>query len=767
MIVFSLILLRIMMTRNKKIIVISIMTGLILLITTTIIHDKTESVLPESQNEFNLVVKKTSVKIDGQFLRFTGLLKNKNNQSEEVVVSYKFSTEKEKRKFEEIGVPNFLKINGVLELPKDARNFHQFSYSKYLYQNQIYWTLKAEENKKQSQLEFRKAPFLYRVDHLRSELFNWIDRTAGGLTGAYIKALLFADKRELSASTLENYKSLGIIHLLSISGLHIQFLIILIEKSLLRIGLTKETTAFILVCTLPVYGLFAGFGVSVFRAIVQSMIALGYLLIKRTSISLDNWAITMVLALLIDPFQIYSAGFHLSYLLSCFMIILSGQKWIRKLPPVKMAVTLNLLISLVSIPVLSYHFYEFSWIVIILNLVFIPIFSIVLLPLLVFTFVMCGFLSFFSVPVIPLILSDIVIRVVEKLAETVSKLSSFTFVTGRLSIFGMMFTCLGIGLLFVYFEKQKTLKTVSFFIIGITLLSIGVLSEKYSPFGRVVMLDVGQGDAFLIKEPWGRGNYLIDTGGLSQWQTVEEWTVSESPYSLGTDVVIPAMKSFGIGKLDQIILTHADTDHVGALKDIINGIDAKEIIATKETFLDPSVKELMYLFSQDHIKLSPVDYDKTNLAGPDLNVLYPSKETKIRIEENKNNASLVLFGQVGQYKWLFTGDLEAEGEKTLMKRYPNLKTDILKVAHHGSRSSTQESFLDSLSPLIGWISSGENNVYGHPNNEILARLENRDIEIYRTDQQGAVQYQYVTIPFTNDVYGEIIEKIVNDNRLNK
>lgn len=756
-----------MTTRNKKIIVVSIITGLILLITTTIRYDKAESVLSESQNEFNIVVKSTSVKIDGQFLRFTGFLQNKNNQSEEVVVSYKISTEKEKQQFEEIGVPSFLKIDGVLELPKDARNFHQFSYKNYLNHNQIYWTLKAEEIKKQSQSEFEKAPVLYHVDHLRSKLFSWIDDTIGGVTGAYIKALLFADKRELSASTLENYKSLGIIHLLSISGLHIQFLIILIEKSLLKIGLTKETTAVVLFCTLPVYGLFAGFSVSVFRALMQSMIALGCLLIKRTSISLDNWAITMLLALLIDPFQIYSAGFHLSYLLSCIMIILSGQKWIRKLSTVKMTVTLNLLISLVSIPVLSYHFYEFSWIVVVLNLIFIPIFSVVLLPLLVFTFVTKGLLSIFPIPVIPVTLSDLIIGLVEKLAETVSNLNAFTFVTGRLSMFGMLFTCLGIALLFLYFEKQQNLKTINLFIIGITVLAIGVLSEKYSPFGRVVMLDVGQGDAFLIKEPWGRGNYLIDTGGLSKWQAVEDWTLSDTPYSIGTDVVVPAMKAFGIGKLDQIILTHADTDHVGALEDIINGLDAKEIIATKETFLDPSLKELMYLFNQHHIKLSPVNLNEKNVAGPDLHVLYPLKETKVRIEENRNNASLVLFGQVGQYKWLFTGDLEAEGENFLMKQYPNLKTDILKVGHHGSKSSTQESFLDKLSPLIGWVSSGENNLYGHPNNEILARLENRNITTYRTDQQGAVQYQYVTIPFTNNVYGEITEKIVNDNRLNK
>ncbi|API89228.1 DNA internalization-related competence protein ComEC/Rec2 [Marinilactibacillus sp. 15R] len=748
---------RIFTTRNKPIIIVSLMTGLFLITVTLVRPHRLESTIIETRENFTVVVKPTTVEIDGQFLRFTGSVINRKDDNEEVIITYKLSSEEEKDYFEENGVSRVLKIHGVLEKPEDAVNFRQFSYKDFLMHEEIFWKLNAE--KIESQKGIKEISLSYKIDHLRAELFNQIDKGIGGVTGSYLKALLFSDKRELSDSNLENYRALGIIHLLSISGLHIQFLIVMIERCLLRAGVTKETTAIVLFFILPVYGIFAGFKVSVFRAIIQAMFSLGHRLLKRKTISLDNWSLTIILALLINPYQIYAVGFQLSYLLSCVMIILSKQNWIKNLSRIKTSICLSFLISLASIPVLSYHFYEFSWIVIILNLIFIPLFSLFLLPLLVFIFVLKMMLYGLFHIKLSVIFSDKIILLLEDLVEKISSLYPFTFVTGRLSVIGMILICCGILLVFLYLDTYKNLRLFSIFIIGTAFIFIGLLSEKYSPTGKVVMLDIGQGDAFLIKEPWGKGNYLIDTGGLSQWKEIEEWEEPESPYSIGSDVVVPSLKAFGIKELDQMILTHADTDHVGALEDIISEIEINEIVASKETFFDLALKKLWPLFVRENINIESVDYSKTNKAGPNMYILYPFNPPEPGLKKSKNNESLVLYGIIGNKKWLFTGDLESAGEDILMEHYPQLKTDVLKIGHHGSKSSTQVAFLEQLTPEIGWISSGKNNLYGHPNQKIIERLKEKNIKIYRTDQQGAVSYQYTPVPFTNNILEDMITKI--------
>lgn len=750
---------RILATKNKKIIKVSLLMGILLLTMTLIRPHKSESILMENQKTFNIIVKSTTVEIDGQILRFKGLLVSEKDDKEEVIVSYKIASEEEKNVFEEKGVPSFLKIEGRLTRPNESVNFHQFSYKDYLLKDEIFYKLTAEKLEKQK--AFKELSISYKTDRLRSVLFNQIDKGIGGMTGTYLKALLFADKRDLSDLNLENYRALGIIHLLSISGLHIQFLIVMVEKSLLRVGLTKEITNRILFFTLPVYGILAGFKVSVFRAIIQSMFSIGSRLFKRKTVSLDNWSFTLFIALLINPYQIYSVGFQLSYLLSSVMIILSKQKWIRNLPRFKMGICLNILISLVSIPVLSYHFYEFSWVVVLLNIIFIPVFSIVLLPLLTSIFIIAILLyGLFNIR-ISVTFADTFIILLENLVEKINSLGSFTFVTGRLSTIGMSLVCFGIVLVFLYLDIQSNRKPFSMLLIGIVLIFTGIMSERHSPIGKVVMLDVGQGDAFLIKEPWGKGNYLIDTGGLSRWKETEEWAEPESPYSIGKDVVVPSIKALGVKKLDQIILTHADTDHVGALEEIVKEIKTKEITATPETFLDPSLKTLWPLFVSQHVELSPIHYSKSNKAGPNLHILYPFSSPGPELKDSKNNQSLVLFGKIGNKKWLFTGDLEAAGEDILLKHYPKLNTDILKVGHHGSKSSTQDTFLEQLAPSIGWISSGENNLYGHPNQEVIERLKEKNVKTYRTDQSGAVLYQYTPIPFTNNIVEDMISKKEN------
>nr|WP_255612808.1 DNA internalization-related competence protein ComEC/Rec2 [Marinilactibacillus sp. Marseille-P9653] len=740
------VIIRLIMTRNGQILFISVFIASILCGLTMLKTHNEKTWLNEGVQTTRVLVKKSTIDIDGDRLRFTGLVKLNNKPNEEVIVTYKIQSEEEKNDFLIDSFFDYVELTGSLSKPNQARNFNQFDYRKYLYRNQIYWIFQADTIRKLPE-EKISMPFSYRVDRVRTLFLEFIDRILSGKTSAYIKTLLFADKREMSESTLENYRDLGVIHLLSISGLHIQFMIALVRNGLLKCRLTKETTAVWLLVFLPIYGYLSGFGVSVFRAIVQALIATIFTLLKRPSSSLDNWALTLMLALLIDPYQMYSAGFQLSYLLSCLLILLSNQKNVQLMSPLKQTVVLNCTLSIVSIPVLSFHFFEFSWIVILLNFFFIPLFSYLLLPLLVSLFILGVLFSKWPLFKWVNAVSDYLLDGIEQGVKILSESYDFSFVVGRLSVIGMIFLVLGILVFLITLEKNRGHRKNGIILIGCLLFFVGLFSEQLSPVGKVMMIDVGQGDSLLIKQPFGKGNYLIDTGGLVEWKSVEEWRKRETPFAVGEDIVLPTIKSLGVNKLHQIYLSHADADHIGALEEIIQGIQTQEILATQSTFLDPSLEAMMPEFKKRKIPFTILSRDLESVLGPGLRVIYPDEDKNLKENQNKNEASLVLYGKIGRYRWLFTGDLEATGEEVITQMYPNLAVDILKVAHHGSSTSSQEVFLDSLRPKVGWISSGVNNIYGHPNPEVLSRLEDRAIDVYRTDLRGAVLYEYYTFPF--------------------
>ncbi|WP_370632552.1 DNA internalization-related competence protein ComEC/Rec2 [Marinilactibacillus sp. Marseille-P9653] len=744
--VVIIVIIRLIMTRNGQILFISVFIASILCGLTMLKTHNEKTWLNEGVQTTRVLVKKSTIDIDGDRLRFTGLVKLNNKPNEEVIVTYKIQSEEEKNDFLIDSFFDYVELTGSLSKPNQARNFNQFDYRKYLYRNQIYWIFQADTIRKLPE-EKISMPFSYRVDRVRTLFLEFIDRILSGKTSAYIKTLLFADKREMSESTLENYRDLGVIHLLSISGLHIQFMIALVRNGLLKCRLTKETTAVWLLVFLPIYGYLSGFGVSVFRAIVQALIATIFTLLKRPSSSLDNWALTLMLALLIDPYQMYSAGFQLSYLLSCLLILLSNQKNVQLMSPLKQTVVLNCTLSIVSIPVLSFHFFEFSWIVILLNFFFIPLFSYLLLPLLVSLFILGVLFSKWPLFKWVNAVSDYLLDGIEQGVKILSESYDFSFVVGRLSVIGMIFLVLGILVFLITLEKNRGHRKNGIILIGCLLFFVGLFSEQLSPVGKVMMIDVGQGDSLLIKQPFGKGNYLIDTGGLVEWKSVEEWRKRETPFAVGEDIVLPTIKSLGVNKLHQIYLSHADADHIGALEEIIQGIQTQEILATQSTFLDPSLEAMMPEFKKRKIPFTILSRDLESVLGPGLRVIYPDEDKNLKENQNKNEASLVLYGKIGRYRWLFTGDLEATGEEVITQMYPNLAVDILKVAHHGSSTSSQEVFLDSLRPKVGWISSGVNNIYGHPNPEVLSRLEDRAIDVYRTDLRGAVLYEYYTFPF--------------------
>lgn len=714
-------------------------------------REMNESNLEGHETIFIIYPDLTSIKVNGDQIRFEGTMQT-NVFQEKIVVSHQASTELEKNSWLENPPMTHLRVQGQLKEPSTQRNFHQFDYQNYLKQQNIYWELQSEQIQplQQTTLEKPKRAF---ITDIRHRIFTYIERHFEPKIATYIRMLLFADKRTFSEEVLQSYRALGILHLFSISGFHITYLVQLIRKILLRIGITHEHTNVTLLFILPVYGLIAGLGVGVFRAVMQSILVLGSKLLNRSLDTLDAWSITMLIAITVNPLQITQMSFQLSYLLSFLFILLSKQKWVREITPFKSSLLFSTVASIVSIPILSHHFYEIPWVTTFANLFFIPFFSSILFPGILFLF----FLSFLiaGYPIFHFIEEGFVVLIefVESALALFTDKIKFSFVTGRLPFVVLIILILAIFLIVKRIEMKRKPSVLSIMV----LLSC-LFYHQVSPVGYVLMLDIGQGDSIVIKEPVTGKVSLIDTGGQLQWSQSDAWKEREKPFSIGEDITVPALKSLGISKIDRLYITHADADHSGEIKAIANQIPIREIATTENTFKNKAVFE--QLMSQEKMKrvlirppeLVQLPTQKTLALHPSSNHFY----------KNNNNQSLVLYVTLGEDKWLFTGDMEKEAEHDLLQAYPNLTVDYLKVSHHGSKSSTTEEFVRHIQPKKALISAGLDNHFGHPHTDIIERLEEHHVSIYATNEMGAIMVRYVKIPFTKKWLTDI--QTVHKNR---
>lgn len=742
-------LLRLLFLRRPKVVLLALLIGTVVGWRTIHFLNETESVLDPSTEEFLVSIHSESFEVDGDRLQFYGTIEQteySDTINENIVIFYTIPSKEEKEIWEMKDIPEKMQIYGTLEIPSSQRNPNQFDYASFLRQRQIHWLLEAEELESVSQIKNESKDnfsLILQLDKWRSAVLSDIGQRMSGKSADYIKMMLFADRRNLSQSVMENFQEIGIIHLLSISGLHIQLLIGGLEWILLRIGVTRERVPFLFVLLLPIYGTLAGWGTSVFRAVCQSWLVYASRCVSHQMKGLDAWSVTLILACFLNSYQIYSAGFQLSYALSLTLLLISSSKWYRRIPDRYTSFVTTAVLSLVSIPILSYHFFEFPWFSFIANLLFVPIFSWVVLPSLILLYMLSFLFSGADLFGYLNSLMDRGLLLVEWLVEKTSSLPGLTVVTGRLSWVGMVLVL--IGLLFLFYAVEKSfIHTKTLLTFGVICFIIGISSQRYSPAGKVVMLDVGQGDSILIKQPFGKMTAMIDTGGQQQFEK-EEWQLREEPYSIAEDVVIPVLKSFGIHSVNQVILTHSDIDHAGALLEISESVTVEELVLTNGTLKDEYIFPVASQLAAGGTKIKTVEasLEQPLVLQSNMGVLWP-----FSAGTGNNNDSIVLYGKIGTDTWLFTGDLEEEGERELMKAYPFLQADILKVGHHGSRTSTSESFLKKISPRSVLISCGRNNWYGHPHEEVLQRLEEQKTEIWRTDQNGGIVYTYY--PWRNE-----------------
>ncbi|UHP11569.1 DNA internalization-related competence protein ComEC/Rec2 [Listeria marthii] len=657
------------------------------------------------------------LKVDGD--SFQAIVRCKK---EKFQLRYKITTEEEQHQLKKLQYGQIIAVSAALEQPQVNRNQNQFNYQTFLKRKNIHYILQVNA----LSISDKVSPsVLMRIQNMRLQTMTHLTETISPKINPYFLALITGEKNGFSPEMYETYQQMGVVHLLAISGLHVNLLIGAIYFLLLKLGITRERAIICLLIFLPFYVVLTGANPPVIRA--ATMTALLLLSEKYASkwSSFSVICLSFILFFLLQPYVIYEVGFQLSYAVSFGIILSSRQILTRQQNVFTKSLAISFVSTMMSSVVMMYHFYSFSWVGIFFNLIYVPIFTIIILPGCISVFLV----SLFS-PTLTNILEIVLtffIQFVESVTNIFAKIPHQTIVTGRPNT--LVLLVIIVTILFFFHQWQKKKFPIGIFICFCLLCYLA--SFNFS--GKVSFIDVGQGDSILIQLPYNKGNYLIDTGGQLPFEK-EDWAKKRNPFTIGGSTLTPVLKSKGISSLDKVIITHSDADHMEGLDDLEKNIAIKELIFAQGAENKAIMKEALAVMPQ--VKQTII------LAGAKWQVGENSFECLYPVQkgEGGNDDSIVLKAILDNKVWLFTGDLEEAGEKAILNQ--PIKADILKVGHHGSKTSTSKEFIQKVKPTFAIISCGLENRFGHPHAETLVTLERAETTILRTDLQGEIIYTF-------------------------
>lgn len=594
---------------------------------------------------------------------------------ERIIVTYKYTG----KVFNNLSYGDKIKVTGVLKEPSTNNIFNNFNYKKYLYNKKIYYIIEASKIDKIQ----NNNNHIYTIKNLLYTRINSLK------SSNYIKALLFGDNK-LDKEIKTSYQINGISHLFSVSGFHINFITSIIYFYLDRVTYNKKIKYITVDIFLVLYLLLCN-TTSLLRCTVMNiLLSINYLL-KLDIKKIDIVLLTLILCITINPFIIYDIGFIYSYTISFFLILYKNKyKTNNKLLKI---IYISLISFLVSLPINIYTSYEINFLSIILNIIIVPIVSLILLPLSLLTLIF---------PILDNILY-LITSILEKISLYTSNINIFKQILSKPSIILIIIYYLVIILIL---SKNK-----HYYLILILLIFHKTI-PLYNSNLEVVMFDVGEADSMLISTPSKKVNILIDTGR-------------------GIDInnIIIYLKSIGISKLNYLIITHGDEDHIGGALYLIDNFKVDNVILNKGDYTELEVELIIHLKNKN-IKYTN-NINKIPLLGSYMYLLNTKKFS------NENDNSIVTYFEYQKYKFLFMGDSSSKTEEYLINNYNLTNISFLKVGHHGSNTSSSPLFINKITPKVSLISVGRNNFYHHPNKEVLTNLSNS--VIYRTDINKSIK----------------------------
>ena len=570
-------------------------------------------------------------------------------------------------------------VKGKYTLPKKATIPNNFDYQKYLYNNHIFYIMYAKELKiikKNQNITFKIKKYI-------------LDKTSNYTNNGYLNAFIIGDKTDLEF--YKTYQNNGISHLFALSGMHISMLSLIIYKLVNKF----KHKDLIVIMFLLFYITLTNFSASILRTIIFFIILK---LNKKLDLNISTknaLLITLSIIMIYNPLIVFDIGFQYSGLVTFGLIV--STKYYKKNYFYNLFIT-SFIALLFSVPITLYNNYELNLLSILNNLINVPLITFVIYPLSLLTFLLK-----FLEPIY-----NLTINLLEFI-NNISSIFSLNIIVPKVHI---IFYLIYYLLIYLYIESNNKKY--------ILIACLYLLSFKLKPFidrnNYVYYLDVGQGDSSLII--YNDIVVMNDTGGTSNYNV--------------SSGCIKLLKSLGYSHIDYLILTHGDFDHMGDSIYLINNYKVKNVVLNNDDFNELETNLIKEL------KKKKIKYYQNVEKIPISNNII----TILNTEEydNENDNSNVIYIELNNYKFMFMGDAGVDKEKDILERYNISNIDVLKVGHHGSKTSSSKSFINKINPKYSIISVGKNNRYGHPKSSVLDTLSNS--KIYRTDLDGSILIRF-------------------------
>ncbi len=586
---------------------------------------------------------------------------------------------------------------------------------------------------------------------------NGKDKWLYGNKAGIFSAILMGDKTELDQEIKDLYSLSGIAHILAISGLHIS-LIGMFLYSLLRKRFSFATSSALAIAVVTLFAITSGMGIATIRAFVMFILKLIGEILGRKYDYITAISLSALILLADNPFIIINSGFQMSF---CAMITITII-WpkvvylINIKSKIANSIVFSLCIGIFMNPVIAYNYFQLPTYSFMLNIIVVPLLGIVVISAVAGSGM--GFLSILMGKT-ALTPGCLILEVYTFLCENVLKIPGAVIVVGKPTIkIIVLYYMVIVFFLFCFtlvrknHEKNCNIKEmidengkkvissqiilkkqrkfdfkIRLAVVGISILSGFFIYYTPSKGLDIQFMDVGQGDGIFIKAD--DGTTITIDGGSSDVKNVAKYRM------------IPCIKASGTGVIDYAVITHADKDHISGIEEIINmnienGVTIRNLVMPHVSYEDEAYDELLTAAKTKGIQVLYIkEGDTMKLGKVEIKCIHPDGKY---ISDNRNDYSTVLSLKYENFSALFTGDIPAEIEKSIINKIDNNYT-ILKVAHHGSKYSSDMEFLKKVMPAYSVISVGEDNSYGHPGTETINKLKSLNSKILRTDLSGEIE----------------------------
>lgn len=631
-----------------------------------------------------------TIKVNGDSLSFRGKADGRLFQ-----VYYKFQSEAEKERLKELSELHEIVVKGKLAIPQGANNFAGFDYRNYLKTQGIYQTLTISEI-----VELKKASSWdigENLSSLRRKAVVWIKRNFPDPMRNYMTGLLLGHLDTDFEEMNELYSSLGIIHLFALSGMQVGFFMNAFKKSLLRLGLTQEKFKWLAYPFSLVYAGLTGFSASVIRSLLQKLLA------QHGFKGLDNFALTVLVLFILMPNFFLTAGGVLSCAYA-FILTMTGEE----VAGIKGLVRESFIISLGILPILSFYFSEFQPWSILLTFAFSFLFDIVFLPLLSILFCLSC--------IYPITQFNFLFEWLENIIRYASQLSTRPFVFGQPNLWVLVCLLVSLALIYDYRKNLKKAPLLILFIVSLFLVSKRPLENE------ITVLDMEQGRSIFLRDMTGK-TILLDVGEKLAVEKKEAWQEKVTS-SVAKRSLIPYLKSRGVAKIDQLVLTNSETKQLDHVLEISKTFVIGEILVTEETL---SKQEFMDEIKQSKVNVRAVQRgEKLFVFGSHLEV--------IATQDKDKKDSIVMYGKLLHQTFLITGNIE---ENSLTIYDPKLQADVLITHQPSSKKKSDVEVFKTLQPKMTVMSVDKKKKFK------VINQEDKEVEnaIYKTDKKGAIRFK--------------------------